>query len=138
MRWNGVPANQGRCIHSDRKLVHYWGFTAGYWRFASMGAGDLQIGDTWTDPRYRGPGLAQFALRQVIAFMRRPVTFFLVLRRSDQHSIDSGRRKRGFEVVAEGEWKKPFGIKFFGSYVPTRTLKPAGRREPACWREQPR
>src|SRR5438552_1370872 len=51
--------------HRDR-LVHRSGLFPRYLRFPFMANDDLQIGDVWTDPEYRGLGIASFAIRQIV------------------------------------------------------------------------
>ncbi len=43
-----------------------------YYRYSFMGENDLQIGATWTDPRYRGAGLATVALQTLVTAHWRP------------------------------------------------------------------
>jgi RimJ/RimL family protein N-acetyltransferase len=57
--------------NEDARLVHYSAFTPRYWRFPFLSSQDLQIGDTWTEPSYRGKGLAKRALREIVARMRK-------------------------------------------------------------------
>jgi RimJ/RimL family protein N-acetyltransferase len=59
-------------IYDGPRLAHYSAFTPRYWRFPFLSATDLQIGDTWTDPFYRGKGLAKVALSRLIAELQRP------------------------------------------------------------------
>src|SRR5437868_9514403 len=46
-------------IYDGDRLVHRSGVYPRYFRFPFMSDQDLQIGNTWTDPQYRGKGLAQ-------------------------------------------------------------------------------
>jgi hypothetical protein len=57
------------CIFEEASLVHYSAFSPRYWRFPFLRDTDLQIGNTWTEPSYRGRGLALFALVQIIEEM---------------------------------------------------------------------
>ncbi len=116
------------CIYAAGRMVHYTNFTPRYWRFAFIGGDDLQIGDTWTDPEYRGKGLAQFALARILTLKRRPGRLFWYCVEAINTPSIRVAEHAGFEVVAEGEWKKPFGIKLLGSYVPTRKVESAGAR----------
>ncbi len=98
-------------------LAHYSQFSPRYWRFPAMRAGDLQIGDTWTDPADRGRGLALFALEHVIAAHYRPGRkFWYVVAASNAASIRVVQ-KAGFKLVGTGAWVKPLGIKLTSAYV---------------------
>ncbi len=54
-------------IRHDNRIVHRSVITPRYFRFPFMGAVDLQVGDTWTDPAERGKGLATIALERVVS-----------------------------------------------------------------------
>lgn len=106
------------CLYSGCRLVHYSCFTPRYWRFPFLPDEDIQIGDTWTDPLHRGSGLAGYALAKVLLLARKPGRhFWYVVEAANRPSIHVAERA-GFEMVAVGGWKKPLGIKLFGSYVP--------------------
>ena len=59
-------------IYADRRLVHYSAFTPRYWRFPFLASRDLQVGDTWTDPQFRGRGLAKGSLRRLLDLLSQP------------------------------------------------------------------
>jgi RimJ/RimL family protein N-acetyltransferase len=104
------------CMYRGDDLVHYSGFTPGYWRFPFLPDQDLQIGDTWTDPAHRGRGLAQFAVSQILWLMRRPGRqFWYVVATANAPSIQVAE-KSGFALAGEGPWRRPFGIKLLGYY----------------------
>jgi RimJ/RimL family protein N-acetyltransferase len=104
-------------IYDRERLVHYSGFTEGYWRFPCVAAGDFQIGDTWTDPAYRGRGLALFALRTAMARLARPGRgLWYIVEAINQPSIRVAERA-GFTLTAQGERVTPWGLKLAGAYV---------------------
>jgi RimJ/RimL family protein N-acetyltransferase len=104
-------------IWSKGQVVHYSGFTSGYWRFPFLCERDLQIGDTWTDPSHRGRGLAQFGLNTAIAINRRVQRrFWYVVEEGNEASIKVVC-KAGFRLHGTGTWKKPYGVKLLGSFV---------------------
>lgn len=106
------------CVYFGRKLVHCSAFTPRYWHFGFMGTEDIQIGDTWTDTGHRGRGLAQFAIRRILCLKRRLGRYFwYCVEDKNLPSIHVAERA-GFEVITEGSWQKPLGIKLLGSYVP--------------------
>src|SRR6266480_1507365 len=53
-------------IWNGEKLIHRSCMFPRYFRFPFMAAQDLQIGDTWTDPDYRGRELAAYALERAV------------------------------------------------------------------------
>ncbi len=107
------------CVYFDNRLVHYSGFTPRYWRFPFMGDDDIQIGNTWTDPVHRGKGLAFFALEKILVMKRKPGRYFWYCVEAINRPSIRVATRAGFELAAEGTWKKPFGIKLIGSYVIT-------------------
>ena len=59
-------------MYSGTRLVHYSAFTPRYFRFPFLTARDVQVGDTWTEPSYRGRGLAKRSLRQLVILLSEP------------------------------------------------------------------
>jgi RimJ/RimL family protein N-acetyltransferase len=59
-------------IYEGERVAHYSAFTPRYWRFPFLDGRDVQVGDTWTDPHYRGQGLAQRALHCLVALLFEP------------------------------------------------------------------
>ncbi len=119
------------CIYWERRIIHYSAFSSRYWRFPFMSGEDLQIGGTWTDPEHRGKGLAQFAIRQILKLKRKPGrNFWYCVEEHNSPSVQVARRT-GFEIVAQGVWRKPLGLKLFGSYVPDISATPPDH-EPAA------
>lgn len=104
-------------IYDREHLAHYSGFTPRYWRFPFIGDGDFQIGDTWTDPAYRGKGLALFALRSIVTTLGAPGRrFWYVVEAANRSSIRVVEKAQ-FKLAAEGTWVTPWGLKLVGSYV---------------------
>jgi RimJ/RimL family protein N-acetyltransferase len=112
-------------IYHRQHLIHYSGFTPRYWRFPFIADGDFQIGDTWTDPEYRGKGLALFAVRKLVGMLERPGRRIWYVVESRNYPSIRVVEKAGFELVAEGLHLLPFGLTLAGSYVPqTQRLRP--------------
>jgi RimJ/RimL family protein N-acetyltransferase len=104
-------------IYDRERLAHYSGFTPRYWRFPFIGDGDFQIGDTWTDPAYRGQGLALFALQTIVTTLAAPRRrFWYVVEVTNRPSIRVVEKAQ-FKLAAEGTWVTPWGFKLAGSYV---------------------
>lgn len=59
-------------LYDGTRLVHYSAFTPRYWRFPFLADADLQVGDTWTEPSYRGRGLARRALGRLLKLLAEP------------------------------------------------------------------
>lgn len=104
-------------VRDSTRLVHYSGFTPRFWRFPFLADGDLQIGHTWTDPAYRGEGIALFALQTVVRLERKPGRrFWYVVEDVNLASIRVAE-KAGFALAGEGTWIKPWGLQLPGSFV---------------------
>ena len=76
MHYSGIFKNSDYglfLVYDGEKLVHRTGIFPGYFRFPFMSNSDLQVGDLWTDPEYRGRHIASFALEQILATESRPV-----------------------------------------------------------------
>lgn len=109
-------------VRHDGVVVHRSVITPGYFRFPFMGANDLQVGDTFTEPAHRGKGLALFALQAILGAdpaTRRP--YWYVVERTNRPSIRVVE-KAGFQLAAEGVRSSRFGLRAAGSYVITRHL----------------
>lgn len=78
---------------------------------------DLQIGDTWTAPRYRGQGIALRSLRIILKTEYQPGRRFWYV--VDAHNSQSIRvaEKAGFEPVADGTIIAPPIIPMLWRYV---------------------
>ena len=67
----------------DGSVAHYSVLHPKYFRFPFMGQDDLQIGGFWTEPRFRGMGLATFAVEAILrSEERKTVTYWYVARRT--------------------------------------------------------
>jgi RimJ/RimL family protein N-acetyltransferase len=74
-------------FHKDRP-VHRSVVIPSYYRYSFMGASDLQIGAIWTDPAYRGRGLATVALHKLVAaFFSSDRTLWYLVAADNQPSI---------------------------------------------------
>ena len=121
----GGPDCGALLIYEGGRLAHYSGFTPRYWRFPFIASGDLQIGDTWTDPADRGRGLALFALQTIVAAVARPGRrLWYVVEVANKPSIRVAE-KAHFTLAAEGTRVIPWGIKLAGAYVICRNC-PSG------------
>jgi RimJ/RimL family protein N-acetyltransferase len=106
------------CVYYADQCVHYSGFTPRYWRFPFLADRDLQIGDTWTDPRHRGKGLAGYALGEILDMKEmRGRAFWYVVSDSNPRSIRVAERA-DFKLASVGDFHKRWGINLLGAYIP--------------------
>jgi RimJ/RimL family protein N-acetyltransferase len=112
-------------LYDGARLVHYSAFTPRYWRFPFLSGRDLQVGDTWTEPSFRGKGLAKRALQRLVTRMRMPGrNFWYVVEDINRGSIkvaeDCGFRLAGVGTRVE----RLKGL----DYYEIRLQKPGGLR----------
>ncbi|MGH9794583.1 MAG: GNAT family N-acetyltransferase [Candidatus Acidiferrales bacterium] len=87
-----------------------------YFRFPFMGPEDLQVAMTWTDPRFRGRGLALAAARIAIATAGPSARkLWYLTSASNQPSIRVAE-KAGFRLYGTGSRRTRFGFNFLGTY----------------------
>jgi len=103
-------------IRQGTRVVHRSVITPGYLRFPFMAIEDIQVGDTWTDPEFRGKGLATLALE---AIMRRldnqDRTCWYVVEADNAPSIRVVE-KAGFVLAGRGVRTRPFGLGLLGQF----------------------
>ena len=97
-------------MHDGERLVHRTGVFPRYLRFPFMTADDLQIGDTWTHPAYRGRGLARFAITDVVRRMRAPGRRFWYLVESGNGASIRVIEQCGFAFLGEGKRRPRWGL----------------------------
>jgi RimJ/RimL family protein N-acetyltransferase len=121
-------ANRDYCqlvIYDGDRLVHRSGIFPRYPRFPFMGGSDLQIGDTWTDPDYRGRGLATLAIHETLRRLARPGrAFWYIVEPANVASVRTIERA-GFARVAESVRTSRLGVRLLGAYVLTSALPSA-------------
>jgi GNAT superfamily N-acetyltransferase len=102
-------------IYDNEKLIHRAFIFPRYFRFPFMSNNDLQIGDTFTDPDYRGKGLATFAIQEIAKkYGENRKIWYLVA--CDNTASICAIEKTGFTCVGAGEKIKRFGFSVFGYY----------------------
>lgn len=103
-------------IYDRNNLVHRSVITPRYFRFLFMEKDDLQLGDIWTMPEYRGKGLASFAIQNIVKLHNKPNRRFWYV--VEEHNIPSIRavENAGFKKVGEGFRKKRMGMRILGSF----------------------
>lgn len=107
-------------VYDEKKLIHRSCIFPGYFRFPFMSKADLQIGDIWTDPKYRRRGIAYFALKQILDAKSKPGRrFWYIVDDANQNSIELVK-KTSFIKVGEGVRRKRFGFGILGYFVITK------------------
>ena len=106
-------------IYDEEILIHRSVIMPRYFRFPFMGKKDLQIGDTWTMPEYRGEGLAPFAVQGVVKSLKKSKRkFWYVVEKDNNPSIRS-IKKAGFVKYGTGVRKERMNLKVIGQYKMT-------------------
>lgn len=103
-------------IYDGERLVHRSGVYPRYFRFPFMRDRDLQIGDTWTDPEYRGRGLAQAAIVHIARAVAVPDRILWYLAESQNEASVRVIERLGFTFVGAGERTRPLGIRALGQF----------------------
>jgi SAM-dependent methyltransferase len=111
----GMFANSGYCVVFVRygeRIVHRSCVLPRYFRWPFMGANDLQVSSTWTEPKFRNKGLASITLTYILQTFAAPNRrFWYVSRESNEASIRACRRA-GFNLHCYGIRRAPFGLDF--------------------------
>jgi RimJ/RimL family protein N-acetyltransferase len=90
-----------------------------------MARGDLQVGDSWTDPGYRGRGLALHAVRQVLARTACPGRVFWYVVNEENAASIRVAEKAGFVHHATGVRTARLGVRLLGDFRITGGPLPA-------------
>lgn len=98
-------------------LVHRSCVIPACFRWPFMAADDLQISSTWTEPAYRGGGLATKTLLQVRALMHKPGRRFWYVVRADNGASIAVCRKAGFQSMGEAFRTRGLGLNCLGQFV---------------------
>ena len=103
-------------IYDGHNLIHRSVITPRYFRFPFMTREDLQIGDTWTMPEYRGKGLASFAIQKLVELHKKQDRRFWYVVEEDNNPSIRAAEKAGFKKVGVGYRGKRMGMKVLGSF----------------------
>lgn len=103
-------------IYDGERLVHRSGVFPRYYRFPFMGDHDLQIGDTWTDPVYRGRGLAQAAIVHIAGAVREPGRALWYLAEAGNEASVGVIERAGFTLVGAGVRTTRLGLRALGQF----------------------
>ncbi|HET8635984.1 MAG TPA: GNAT family protein [Acidobacteriaceae bacterium] len=87
-----------------------------WWRFPDMARDDLQVGATWTDPGWKGRGLATAALIAACgAWNGRYRRMWYIVEQDNTASIRVAE-KSGFKLAGVGDRTRPLGVSLLGQY----------------------
>lgn len=107
-------------VYDGDKPIHRSVVTPGWFRFPFMAVDDLQIGDTWTDPDYRGRGIASEAIRKVAALERTTCGRLWYLTEEANLASIRAAEKAGLSRYRIGHRTRRLGLRLLGAFVPTR------------------
>jgi RimJ/RimL family protein N-acetyltransferase len=106
-------------IYDNEKLIHRSFIFPRYFRFPFMAKNDLQIGDTYTNPEYRGKNLATFAIHEILRTYTnkkddiRKIWYLVAKENTASIRVIE---KAGFKLLGTGQKKKRLGVSFWGYY----------------------
>lgn len=103
-------------IFDDALLVHRSLVTPRWYRFPNMAKNDLQIGDTWTHPSYRGKGLAKAAILAI--HLQWKDQFYRMWYVAEAENTASIRviRALGYTCIGEGQRTSRLGLRALGQF----------------------
>lgn len=80
-------------IRKGGRLVHQSAIHPRYFRTPAMNKDDLMIGNVWTDPQFRGRGLAVYAIQEIVRLKSKPGRFLWYITRKGKLAVNCLRRK---------------------------------------------
>ena len=115
-----IFSNRAYCVllilDKDKTLIHRSSVFPRYFRFPFMKNNDLQIGDTFTDEKYRGKGIAAYAIQKIVELCKVDNRKFWYIVEENNKSSIRVIEKVGFNKIGCGERRKKFGLQLFGSF----------------------
>lgn len=109
-------------VHSGERLLHRVLVTPRWYRFPFMAKDDVQLGDLWTDPDYRGRGLARLVAGAIHVDFSQSCGAFWYLVPEDNAASIRLVESLGYELVAVGTRTRPMGLSFLGQFKLTRPI----------------
>ena len=122
-----VFSNQFYCrvfAYDKGRLVHRLSVFPKWLRYPFMAPNDLQIGNVWTDDKYRGRGLATAGIKKVVTALARPGRSFWYVTTKDNVASRAAAEHSGFEQFGWGERRARFGLRLLGAFEIDR-IEPA-------------
>ncbi len=103
-------------IFHENRSVHRSVIIPRYYRYSFMGDNDLQIGATWTDPRFRGTGLATAALQTLVAAHLQPGRKLWYFVSPENKPSIAAATRAGFVQVGRLRKLSPLGLSLLCRY----------------------
>ena len=104
-------------LKDGERYIHCCSLIPASFRFPFMAAQDLQLSSIWTNPEYRGQGLAKWMVRKAMRISRKPGRTFWYITRYNNHASIAVCTKVGYTFVEEQIPKYILGLKIFHSIV---------------------
>ncbi len=107
---------RGNCtkyfVMYKNKIIHHSYATNRIFKFPFMMKNDLQIGNCYTDINYRGKGIYQFVIKNIVNeyFTSNPNGDVFMLVKNNNTASISGVLKAGFKKISKIETIKLFGL----------------------------
>ena len=109
-------------IYDNSRLIHYSATFPAFFRFPFMNREDVQIGSIYTDPDYRGQGLAQLGVTHLLhnlSEVQRRIWY--VVEATNKTSIRLAERV-GFQLVGTGEKSRRTNYSLLSTYQITNPI----------------
>jgi RimJ/RimL family protein N-acetyltransferase len=104
-------------VRCGDRVVHRTCVFPRFFRFPFMQSDDLQIGDCWTAPDFRGQGIAPFAIRAILQSLQRPGRrFWYITDASNAQSIRAAE-KAGLVRAGQGRRCNRLGMRAIGYFI---------------------
>lgn len=103
-------------VRDGERIVHRTCIMPAWFRWPFMDPDDIHISDTWTDPDYRGRGIATFAARLIVARAEPTQTVWYATQKLNEPSL-AVCRSLGMEPAGTATRTRRLGIRLFGSLV---------------------
>ncbi len=111
----GIVWHGGRVAHVTMAFP-------GFFRFPFMAPADIQFGALFTEPEFRGRGLAGAALAELVRHLAQPSRRFWYITHESNHASQQVAGRSGYRLIGRGDKLPRFGLRFLGRYVVTQPL----------------
>lgn len=100
-------------------VVHHSALFPRFFRFPSVAADEIQIGDVWTDPEKRGQGLAKTGIFGLAAIADPAARCIWYITEDTNETSRAAAEACGFVVAGKGSRQSRFGLGVLGKYEMT-------------------
>jgi RimJ/RimL family protein N-acetyltransferase len=104
--------------HGDR-VAHVTVAFPGFFRFPFMSPADLQFGALFTEPEFRGNGLAAHAVAQLARRYEQSGRTFWYITHETNLASQAVATRAGFRLAGRGDKLPRLGLRFLGRYALT-------------------